>query len=935
LGAPGSGKTTRILHAVRGHLRDFRDDFRVVVPTATMAEHLRNGLAREGFTLRANTIATVTGHARELLPGVQVIDATTLEIALEETLAAHCPASFEPTREMPGFRAQLARALEELTNAGCDAGIWQGFVSLMPAVRPLLRDLGGVWMDVQERLREHGLKTRHEWLRGAAQALRDGALPGVSAFYWDGFSRLGAAELDLVRAHGERGDVTVSLPAWPGAARGGLITLRREGFAIKRCAPVRSVPRKVLVQPATADDEAVEIARRIVEHHRAGRPWHEIGIVVRTREPYAPLLETACARFGIPLRPYFATPLSEHPVARLFDAALRALLADWNWEPVLDAVLSPAGRADACPAAGRFEYAVREKLPGAGLSELRELANGAQAIVEFLDRLATFDAWRTERLPPDEWAARLNALNALLEPPRLDGDEIPPRLDERDAEENRGDAGLVPERALESPRGSGEPPHGTLTAERISIWRARAAAARTWLDAMREAAACLPDEAVPLARFLEAVQPALRDAAIRNPEFRREAVPLIDAQEARQWELPVVFVCGLLEGAFPRAARPDPMLGEALRRALRRQGIGVRTRSERDSEERFLFDVALSRATSELVLSYPRLDEKGEATLGAFALARVEALVEQPAPPCDLASAPAAELPAARPAIEAPRLLAALAEQHGSFSPTSLETYLECPFHYFAAHTLRLEDPPPAPADRFDARERGTLVHGLLAQYHRLHDDLLAMFRKDWVRMLARLRVPVGYRLELDRILIERSLRMYVAGAPEHAGWAQSMEEKFDLPIASSPAGSLLVHGRIDRYEVAPGGDCVVYDYKFSRPSTVGTIVKDEENGRGLQAGLYLQALRRKALRPVAFYYVAIKGACETKGWNQSEDLAARMTEAGQNAAHAAGEILQGRIAVAPKDQRSCDFCNFIDACRIREIGYGGAVEEEAAGAGQ
>jgi ATP-dependent helicase/DNAse subunit B len=191
--------------------------------------------------------------------------------------------------------------------------------------------------------------------------------------------------------------------------------------------------------------------------------------------------------------------------------------------------------------------------------------------------------------------------------------------------------------------------------------------------------------------------------------------------------------------------------------------------------------------------------------------------------------------------------------------------------------------------------------------------------------------VPLGYRLELERILIERSLRMYSLRPPEHPGWAQHMEEPFQLPIGTPETGAIDVHGRIDRYEVAPNNDCVVYDYKFSRPSSVGGIVKDESMGRGLQAGIYLQALRRKALRPLAFHYVAVKSACEMKGWDSQADLESLMTSAGEQAARAAGEILNGRIAVAPIDKDSCAFCSFMDACRIREIGYGAGNETEAA----
>ena len=51
-GPAGSGKTAVILDRLREALRAGRDDVRLLVPTATMTEHLQNGFAREGFVFR-------------------------------------------------------------------------------------------------------------------------------------------------------------------------------------------------------------------------------------------------------------------------------------------------------------------------------------------------------------------------------------------------------------------------------------------------------------------------------------------------------------------------------------------------------------------------------------------------------------------------------------------------------------------------------------------------------------------------------------------------------------------------------------------------------------------------------------------------------------------------------------------------------------------
>ena len=89
----------------------------------------------------------------------------------------------------------------------------------------------------------------------------------------------------------------------------------------------------------------------------------------------------------------------------------------------------------------------------------------------------------------------------------------------------------------------------------------------------------------------------------------------MDVYEARQWELPVVFVCGLLEREFPQYHREDPVLGDAVRR-----GLGLDDGRQRQAEERFLFELAVTSRDRGDCLSYPRFNEKGEETLPSFFL---------------------------------------------------------------------------------------------------------------------------------------------------------------------------------------------------------------------------------------------------------------------------------------------------------------------------
>ena len=63
--------------------------------------------------------------------------------------------------------------------------------------------------------------------------------------------------------------------------------------------------------------------------------------------------------------------------------------------------------------------------------------------------------------------------------------------------------------------------------------------------------------------------------------------------------------------AFPQYHREDPILGGP-------SPCGLDTAADRQAEERFLFELATSRATEETILSYPRFDEQGEDTLPSF-----------------------------------------------------------------------------------------------------------------------------------------------------------------------------------------------------------------------------------------------------------------------------------------------------------------------------
>jgi ATP-dependent exoDNAse (exonuclease V) beta subunit len=425
--------------------------------------------------------------------------------------------------------------------------------------------------------------------------------------------------------------------------------LLQQGFAELTRTEVFREPRgRVLLCAPTLERETEEIARRILEHASNGRAFGEMGIILRTRDPYLPALETALARFGIPARSYFPDRLDTHPAVQYLSGVVTAMLQGWDHATLLALLRVPVSGVGNTAAGDRLDFDLRNRLPGAGLP-----LPGLENYPDLARRFEACNTWRQDVLAPQGWAARLKTLRELVpEPVVSDG----------------------------------------ASRDQVHIWRSTEGALAAFEAALDETALVLGDAGkVKLEEFWRLAETALALTPLRTFDRRRDVVHILDVFEARQWELPVVFVCGMVERYFPQYHREDPLLSDAARRRA-----GLKTSEDRQAEERFLFDLATTRATEELTLSYPRLDDRGEETLPSFFLPAMQAV------PCETRVRPT---PIRSPStgysstIQDPVLRERLADKHKTLAPTAIESFLQCPFQFFASRTLRLK-PRPAPQRR-------------------------------------------------------------------------------------------------------------------------------------------------------------------------------------------------------------------------------------------
>jgi ATP-dependent helicase/DNAse subunit B len=870
-GPAGSGKTAHVLEEFRKALYSGDHAVRLLVPTATMAQHLQNQVAREGFVFRPTLIQTLSHFVEGLVVDFPQAPDAVLYLLVQEAVARVDRAEFRRVANLAGFCARVARTILEFSSAGCDS---DRLAACLPQA-PLAEAFLAVYKEVDRALDRRGLLLRAKRLECAAARIHADGLNRITTVWLDGFHALPDPELSVIRALAKHADVTLTLAGTPAneVVRPRLLEM---GFQEEQFERKRAKPATVLFKAPRIEREVEEIARRILEQAASGRPFREMGIIVRAGDLYVPLLHTTLERFGIPAHFYSDEDTAGHPVIRFLVGAIDAMLGGWDHAATV-AVLRLAPRFADSSALDRLDFAVREQIPNAGLGGLRALLGDTEnRLPQLLDALAQLEELRSFTLTPADWAARLRTLRSLFRPRRP---------------EHRASRGMV------------------------LLWRSQAAALDLFDEALDDTAQGLaPNGLIGIAEFWRSLGSVLRLKPLRVNDGRRNVVYVMAAHEARQWELPVVFVCGLVEKQFPRIESQDPFFPDAARLALQRAGIRVRAAADLEREERVLFDTAVSRASMLVTLSYPEFDSRGESNLPSLFLDDLLLLPQQsravrPAPRHVL-------MPAPPPAIGASALLASLREKTARVSVSSLESYLQCPFRYFAGSLLRLKTSPPRPAERLDFSIQGEIVHGVLAEWLAQRGDIAAVFQRIFSEKCQEKSIRPGYHTERLRNAMLEDLKRFAADTQwPRAQFSSQAEKPFAVPLDDN----FQVTGRIDRIDTDAEGRAYVIDYKYSAPERV----KARKDAGQLQGPVYaLAAERAFGVRPTGMFFVGVKKEVRYIGWSDSDLLEADPIPAewAQTAAQVlriVSDVRLGRLAPAPADKDVCRYCDIRDVCRI------------------
>ena len=623
--------------------------------------------------------------------------------------------------------------------------------------------------------------------------------------------------------------------------------------------PADPAPRITLVAAATRQAEVTAAAREMVRLAREkGYRWREMGLVVRSLESYAPLIEATLDDFGVPFFIDRRRPAAYHPLVEFARSAVEAAARDWAPDPLfrlLKTDLWPLGRSEV------------------DLLENYVLAHGLRGA-----RTWTRDEpWHWRRMfsldetePPDPVSEEtLRSIDGLRR--RVAGLLGPyaDKLAERESSDGRPATFRDKAAALWGLIEAAGVPQTLEQWCRNAVSEGRPEQAQIHEQVLRGLAGVLDQMALHLGerpcsledfgRVLEAGLQTLTLGLV-PPTLDQVTVGAID--RSRQPDVRVCFVLGLNDGVFPAFAYEDQIFDDRERADLSESyGLELAPASRaRALAEDYLAYIALTRPSERLWLSYTLSSDDGRAMAPSLVVGRLKTLFPalketrvgaRPNGPQELVaetevlaevtrvlaearragrgepevdpgwleaynwlvadpdrrSRTAAALRSLgrgdRPAALAPEVAEALYGKPVRISISRLERYAGCPFSHFASAGLGLERRPrPEPSPP----QIGSYYHAVLNLLSReLARDGLDLAELDDETLRARLRAAVeevASHLETE-LLASRARYRYLTGRLERTvGWTVELLREHARRSRFRPVGTEL---RFDRFDLPAG----------------------------------------------------------------------------------------------------------------------------------
>jgi RecB family exonuclease len=434
-------------------------------------------------------------------------------------------------------------------------------------------------------------------------------------------------------------------------------------------------------------------------------------------------------------------------------------------------------------------------------------------------------------------------------------------------------------------------------------------------------------------------------------------VQLLDDRAARYGDFDDIFVVGLIEAEWPERPRRNIFYPPAILNSL-----GWPSERDRRSAADAHFFSLLGAALRRTVLSVIALEDDALMTrsllLDDLPRARLST-IERPLPPVrvfaeealsldpvvpdavDECVRPWAGIRLRRSASTDPKFHGAIGRQPvRTWSVSALETYIGCPFRFFAQHVLTIKE-EPTDEEIIDPRRQGQIVHSIFEQFfgewQKAGCGAITSENLDRARELFAAIVERALKeLSESEAALERT-RLLGSAAAGGLGEAvfrveaeratpvierlleRRLDGEFTFTSNTAPR-QLPLRGKADRLDLLADGTFRLIDYKLGWPP---------DRRRALQLPIYgicaeqqLNHYRGRQWTLGEAFYLAFKGPRRVVPlFQEASDRTRVLGDAQERLLTTVDAVVDGCFPPAPDDVYRCETCSYSAVCRKDYVG--------------
>ena len=650
-GKAGSGKTHLVLQKYSRFVEEQREDNVIfILPTYSQVEHLRDHILRTSefkgyldsglvtFSILANKIL----DSVDSTPPKKLINEGEKDLILSNIFKSADKGYFSGVSGYTGFKSAFLNFVREIKENSLDPLPFKDVLKEIQTGNPYspvnlkCNELVTLYERYQKALNKNNLMDREDFLAQALSHLNKDTFSEIELLLIDGFHDYTQLELKFIKELTYLiPNVYVTLPyqisdpvppafqvshkTYSRLSELNLQELRLDENRRTTSRMLRNIEANIFSQPddtaltepdssgtslritaaANMQDEVEQIARMIRKlTYRDGYTFSQIAVIFRNIEKYRDIVEDTFTKFSIPVRIYGRKPLKENPLIKAIMNTANIFTDKWQDEAVWKVLKSNTGIDGNLINRLEQEYLKRGTVNDCNkwlklTSELRPVNDFLKQLKEIFSNLEgrhTFDYY---------CKCYIDIVNLFYKP-----------------------AFTPPLNSIDEVNHYHQEISGLMKSDACALKEFMAILNNNTLGDLSGNMGTITFEG-----FNHILKTQVDLSSYRETDRRKEVVNVINVLEARQWEMPVIFVGGLLEKEFPRQVREDLFLKDYYINKLNDTGnIVLREASEQMDEERYLFYIAVTRAKERLYLSYPSANSDGNPTLQSFFLSDTQKL---------------------------------------------------------------------------------------------------------------------------------------------------------------------------------------------------------------------------------------------------------------------------------------------------------------------